>query len=343
MMQVQNMFSKAARSDQIVRGVSVLCARMILLVALLCLVGEPALAWGPKSCSKTSWAAFVACQNEARDDYWIARGNCYNVSDPEARAECFKEALSEFRDAVKECKEQREARLEVCEDIGEAPYDPALDPNDFVDPDNIGGSKPINQYFPLVPETQWVYVGNTDEGIETITVTVTNGTKEIEYPAESGLFFNCRVVRDVVELDGEVIEDTDDWYAQDDEGNIWYFGEISQEFEEGELVGIEGSWKAGVDYAKPGVIMWANPEIGKVYRQEFALGEAEDMGEVISLEGSAAVPAASCNGDCLQTADYTPIEPDVLEYKFYRPGTGLILEVDPETGDRVELTDFTAP
>lgn len=341
-MQEQNKLSKTARSDQIVRGAPVLCARMIFLVALLCLVSEPALAWSPKSCTKTSWAAFVACKKEARDDYWIARGNCYNLSDPEARGECREDALNEFREAEKECKEQREARLEVCEDVGEAPYDPEIDPDDFVDPTTITNAN-ANPYFPLVEGYNWVYEGETDEGTETITVTVTGDIKEIEYPPESGKIFQCAVVRDVVDLQGEVIEDTDDWYAQDDQGNVWYFGEIAQEFEEGELVGIEGSWKAGVDYAKPGIIMWADPEVGKVYRQEFALGEAEDMGQVISLTASAAVPAAACSGNCLQIEDYTPIEPDVLEHKYYSLGIGLILEVTPETGERVELTTFTTP
>jgi len=336
-MQEQNKLSKTARNDQIVRGVSVRCARMIFLVALLCLVSEPVLAWGPKSCTQTSWAAFVACQNEARDDYWIARGNCYNLSDPEARAECFKGALSEFREAGEECKEQREARLEVCEDIGEAPYDPEIDPANFVDPTKIGNVVDPNPYFPMVVGYWWVYEG----GDETITVTVTDETIDI-------LGVTCRVVTDVVKADGEVIEDTNDWYAQDKQGNIWYFGERSLATEDCDtcegLVKTDGSWKAGVDCAKPGIVMWKDPEEGKVYRQEFALGEAEDMAEVISL---ATLPTPSmddnlsfpCGGDCLQTGEYTPIEPDVLEYKFYKPGIGLVLEVDHESGDRVELTD----
>ena len=336
-MQEQNKLSKTAPSDQIVRGVSARCARIIFLVALLCLVSEPALAWGPKSCTQTSWAASVACQNEARDAYWIARGNCYNLSDPEARAECFKDALSQFREAGEECKDQRGARLEVCEDIGEAPYDPAIDPANFVDPTTISVSN-ANPYFPLVEGYNWVYEG----GDETITVTVTDETINIR-----GV--KCRVVTDVVEVDGEVVEDTNDWYAQDKQGNIWYFGERSLATEDCDacegLVKTDGSWKAGVDYAKPGIIMWAHPEEGKVYRQEFALGEAEDMAEVLSLTASATLDDASfsCSGTCLQTADYTPIEPDVLEYKFYKPGIGLVLEVDPETEERVELINFTTP
>jgi len=340
-MQEQNKLSKTARSDQIFRGVSVLCARMIFLVALLCLVSEPAVAWGPKRCTQTSWAAFVACQNEARDDYWIAAGNCYNLSDREARAECFKDALSERREAVEECNAQRQARLEVCEDVGEAPYDPEIDPDDFVDPTTITDAN-ANLYFPLVPGYHWIYGGETDEGTETITVTVTGETKEIEYPPESGKIFQCAVVHDVVYLNGEVIEDTDDWYAQDEFGNVWYFGETSQELEEGELVSIDGSWKAGVDYAKPGIIMFANPQahVEQVYRQEFALGEAEDIGKVKSFGGSVEVLGETYLSHVV-IEDTTPLEPDTSEDKFFAEGLGLYKEVNNETGEIVELISFT--
>ena len=189
-----------------------------------------------------------------------------------------------------------------------------------------------NRWFPLVPGTTWTYEG----GDETITVTVTEDTKEI-------LGVTCAVVRDVVEEDGEVIEDTNDWYAQDKAGNVWYFGEIARNFEDGELHDLDGSWTAGEESAKIGILVPANPTVGEVYRQEFALAEAEDMGEVLSLDGTESVPAAECSGDCLVTRDYTPIEPDAEENKYYAPGIGLILEVDTETGERVELVEMSAP
>ena len=161
----------------------------------------------------------------------------------------------------------------------------------------------------------------------------------------------CVVVNDLVEEDGVPIENTDDWYAQDALGNVWYCGEIAKNFEifegddpeEAELVDIDGSWKAGRDGAQPGIIMLALPQAGDVYRQEVALGEAEDAARVISTTGSAAVPAASCDGDCVVTRDFTPLEPDANERKFYAPGVGLILERDLESGDRVELVEFTPP
>ncbi len=147
------------------------------------------------------------------------------------------------------------------------------------------------------------------------------------------------MVNDVVEEDGEVVEDTLDWYGIDKRYNIWYFGEIALNFEDGELADIEGSWTSGVDGAKPGIIMKADPQVGDVYRQEFLLGDAEDMGEVLSLTESARVPYGAFD-NCLMTKDYTPIEPGVFEHKYYAPGIGPVLEVNPETGERVELVEI---
>ena len=142
---------------------------------------------------------------------------------------------------------------------------------------------------------------------------------------------------DLVVENGAAKEDTKDWYAQDVDGNVWYFGEISQTFEDGELAGIEGSWTAGVDGAKPGIVMKAAPAVGDVYRQEFSLGTAEDIAEILSLTGSTTVPGASCQGNCLVTKDFSPLDAGVFERKYYAPGIGSILEVNPKTGDRVKL------
>ena len=279
-------------------------------------------------CTNTSKAAFRGCQNAVRDDYWITIGICTNESNPEVREECKEEAkLVRNEDRVL-CGEQFEARQDICEDLGEAPYDPQIDPGMFVDPAEIGKTVAPNPYFPLVRGNKWVLKGGT----ETITDTVIEETKVI-------LGVTCATILDVVDDDGEVIELTKDWYAQDIYGNVWYFGEIAQDFEEGELISIDGSWKTGRDGDKAGIIMKAVPEVGDVYRQEFSLANAEDMGEVLSVTGTESVPAASCDGDCLVTKDFTPIEPDVFEHKYYAPGIGIILEVDMETGERVELVE----
>lgn len=300
------------------------------------------------NCTLTSKAALQACKNEAADDLWIAIGNCVNLSDPEERQECREEARFTQLEDLETCKEQYDARQEICSDLGQAPYDPELDVEDFVDPDSIGVNIEPNPYWPLVLGATWNYEGDTDEGLEKIEVTVTDDIKEIEYPEDSGQFFPCRVVRDIVTLvtdDGEeVVEDTKDWYAQDSDGNVWYFGEIALNYEDGEIVDVEGSWTAGVDGAKPGIVMWANPREGDIYRQEFLLGDAEDMALVLSTNaGKVEVYAGTYENYVLQTEEWTPIEPDVVEYKYYAPGVGMILEENPDTGEQVELIKVEFP
>jgi hypothetical protein len=207
-------------------------------------------------------------------------------------------------------------------------YDPMLDATDF------GG--PIdNPLFPLVPGTTRHYEGETEEGLETVEETVTNDGKMI-------LGITATVVHAQEFLDGELIEDTFDWYAQDDQGNVWYLGEDSSEIEDGEVVSTEGSWEAGIDGAKPGIIMQAAPQVGQRYYQEFDVGNAEDEAIVLSLNASVEVPFGEFDG-CLQTQDFTRLEPDANEHKFYCPGIGLVLEESPGDGTRIELVDIDEP
>lgn len=205
------------------------------------------------------------------------------------------------------------------------PYNPVTNPADFA-------AAAGNPLWPLVPGTRYVYRG----GDETIEVTVTGDTKQI-------LGVTNVVVHDVVSVDGKIIEDTYDWFAQDSAGNVWYFGETTKEHEDGQVVSTEGSWEAGVDGAKPGIVMHAaQPAIGSPYRQEYYVGEAEDMAEVVSLSESVTVPYGSFEG-CLQTREFTPLEPGVSEYKYYAPGVGLVLEVHVKSGSRMELIEVTTP
>ena len=211
---------------------------------------------------------------------------------------------------------------EECEEVDET-YQPVIDPASFV-------AVVDNSHFPLTPGTKWVYQ-NGDERIE---VTVTSDSKSV-------LGVPCVVVHDTVAIGGNVLEDTYDWYAQDVDGTVWYFGEDSTEYEDGEA-STEGSWEAGVDGAQPGIIMHAAPQVGSVYRQEYFACEAEDMGEVLSLNEAVTVPYGSFT-DCVKTRDYTPLEPDVNEEKYYCPGVGLTLEVDLTTGERTELIELVQP
>lgn len=203
-------------------------------------------------------------------------------------------------------------------------YDPEIDPGAFV-------ASIDNPLYPLIPGTIFTYVADA----ETVIVTVTDDTREI-------LGVTCTVVHDVASADGEVIENTYDWFAQDTAGAVWYFGEYTEEIENGEVVDTAGSWEAGVDGAKPGIIIPAHPIVGMVYRQEYYACEAEDKGEILALNATATVPFGTFSG-CLKTRDFTPLEPDVNEHKFYAPGTGLVLAMNANGTGREELVSIVAP
>ena len=187
-----------------------------------------------------------------------------------------------------------------------------LDPVDFT----AGSDHP---YFPLEPGTQWTFRETDEKGtVVNVVVTVSSETREITNGIEAA------VVRDTVTEDGELVEDTLDWYAQDGDGNVWYLGEDTAEFENGKLTSREGAWEAGVDGALPGIIMPADPAVGMSYRQEYYEGKAEDNGEVLALDQQAEVKAGHF-GDVLMTADTIALEPDILEYKLYAPGVGVVM------------------
>ena len=212
------------------------------------------------------------------------------------------------------------------------PTDPDYDP--MIDAADFGG--PIdNPLFPLVPGTTLHYEGVSEDGAESNDVIVTHETRQI-------LGITATVVRDVERIDGEIVEETFDWYAQDLAGNVWYLGEDSREFEDGQPAGSGGSWEAGVDGAQPGIIMLAEPTIGQRYYQEFFLGEAEDEGEVVAVGQSVVVPFGAFDG-CVATEDFTRLEPDERERKVYCPGVGLVLEESLDGEERNELVAIDAP
>ncbi len=176
-----------------------------------------------------------------------------------------------------------------------------------------------NRFWPMAPGTRWTYREIDEEGNEVVVVvTVSSETREIA----NGV--TAVIVRDTVTADGELIEDTFDWYAQDADGNVWYLGEDTAEFEGGEVTTTEGSWEAGVDGALPGVIVPADPVDGMRYRQEYYAGEAEDNGEVLSTEEQVEVPHGHFT-EVLMTKDTSTIQPEVLEYKLYAPDIGPVL------------------
>jgi hypothetical protein len=283
----------------------------------------------PRACTNTSRAALTGCLYDGLDDYWIGVGKCNNEKEPAERGECLEEAAAGLKEKRTECRAQRDARDGLCNALGEAPYDPRFEPEDFVDPTTIGGSVAPNPLFPLVAGRTLVYRAENEE----VRVEFTGDVRIVDDVP-------CMVVRDRVFVDGELEEDTLDWFAQDIHGNVWYCGEATAEYVDGFPVDTDGSFEADVDGARPGIIMKAAPAVGDVYRQEFDLDNAEDSARVISLTGTATVPAASCAGSCLVTEEFTPLDPDVLENKFYGPGIGLILESQPDGSGRLELVEI---
>ena len=202
-----------------------------------------------------------------------------------------------------------------------------LDPDDFT-------TVIDNPYWPMAPGNRWVYRETDAEGNEQrVEVTVTSETRTIQ-----GI--EARVVHDVVSEDGQPLEDTYDWYAQDDDGNIWYLGEDTKEYENGKVTSTAGSWEAGVDGAQAGILLPGEPEVGVSYRQEHYEGEAEDAAQVLSLDEKVTVPLGSF-ADVLMTKDYTPLDPKLVEHKFYARGVGPVLALTLAGGsDREELVRF---
>jgi hypothetical protein len=205
-------------------------------------------------------------------------------------------------------------------------YKPQINPLDFTDQID-------NPYFSLTPGTTFSYQSKTDEGTEVIKVIVTDKTKRV-------MGVTTLVVWDRVWLDDQLIEETYDWYAQDQEGNVWYFGEDSKEYKNGNVVSTKGSWEGGVNGALPGLIMKNKLTVGDSYRQEYYQGEAEDMAEVVSLNEKVVVPYGSFE-NCIKTKDWSALEPDVIEYKYYSPSVkNVVLETDADNTTRVELINI---
>jgi hypothetical protein len=192
-----------------------------------------------------------------------------------------------------------------------------------------------NPYWPMRRGSRWVYRETDNEGAkQRVVVTVTSRTKLMA----DGI--RARVVHDAVTVKGKPVEITDDYYAQDKAGNIWYFGEATTEYENGKPTSTEGSFEAGVDGAQPGVIMPAKPRVGLRYREEYYKGHAEDKARIVSLREQAEVPLGHYK-PVLMTRNINPLEPKSVEFKFYARGVGPVLAVGISGGsDREDLVRF---
>ena len=210
--------------------------------------------------------------------------------------------------------------------VGGEPYKPTIDPGNFQ-------TTVDNPYFPLVPGTTLKYEEKAGGQTSDNEVTVTADTKEI-------MGIKCVVVHDVVTAEGALKEDTYDWYAQDKQGNVWYFGEATKEFKAGGRVSHKGSWEAGVMGAQPGIIMPGEAKPGKAYRQEYSPHNAEDMGQVVAANESATVPAGTFSG-CVKTKDWSLLESG-SEYKWYAKGVGVV-RMQTTGGEMATLISIKRP
>jgi len=304
------------KGTQVERGTPVM-KPLFLLASLFAAL--PAALTADDFCASTSQKAFESCEHAADGDLALALAKCINVSDPAARDACTAQAWTDFRDARQTCRDLYQARQAACRKLGPDRYDPIINPGNFV-------SQITNRYFPLTPGTALIYEG----GGEHVDFFVTYNTRVI-------LGVTCVEVHDTVTNSaGEVIEDTRDWFAQDKQGNVWYFGENSQEIEGGLVVSLQGSWTGGVDGAKPGIVMKGAPRAHDFYRQEFLLEEAEDLAEVLSVSARRSFGSQSVE-NCVETAETSSIEPDALEQKFYAPNIGQVLTIDVRTNQQIPL------
>jgi hypothetical protein len=211
---------------------------------------------------------------------------------------------------------------------GGSSYEPVLNPADF-------STTIDNPYFPLPVGRVLVYRGVKDGQTQEDRVTVTDRTKLV---AEG---ITARVVTDVATHDGNLLEKTEDWYAQDKNGNVWYLGENTAAYSSNGKVDTSGSWEAGVNDAEPGLVMEANPQIPDAYRQEFLVGQAEDTAWIVDRGGSVSVPAGKFK-DVLTTLEATRVEPGLYDKKVYAPGIGIVSELalagETETADLVSVS-----
>jgi hypothetical protein len=301
-------------------------------------------------CQRSARDMLSACKSDLQGERYRTSANCRKLADGDERQACFEGARSAKKEESASCREVHKARNNACELLDEfRHHDPLLDPdNIFIHPDEVPGVFPPNPYVSIAAGHTYVLRAG-EEGEETVVVHVTDESREI-------LGAHCRVVLDVVveadSEDGEVtyeaVEVTDDWFAQDEPGNVYYCGEISRNFEDGLLRDIDGSFEAGLDFANAGELIRAFPSAGEAHRQEYALGDAED---ILQYVDAMTAPGADEGGDneafpcspdmCLKTFDFSPLEPESTEFKYYLPGTGFVLAVALEdgeiTGEREEL------
>lgn len=207
-------------------------------------------------------------------------------------------------------------------------YQPDTSPAKFSNPTNI-----THPYYPLTDGKVYRYEGQTSDGFEVVEERRLNVTRVVQ-----GI--TCVVSNFKAYLDGNLIEEAEDWFAQDNEGNVWYFGEEVDNYNpDGTLKDHGGSWEAGIDGARAGIIMPANPTPGLTYREEYYFDEAEDEAEILAINLDITIPYGHFT-NCIRTRNWTDLEPTVEEEKLYAPGIGLIKEINLKEGYEIVLTSI---
>lgn len=295
-------------------------------------------------CTQTADSMFDACKAGVTDDGLVGTAICINISDTKGRTGCLDVLAGSQAEATQLCEGQHDTRLAACGALGEGRYDPDFSPARF---DNPKRPSHPNPYFPLGVGKHWEYRTPTQVDM----VDIVNETKRI-----AGV--DCIVIKDQVFEGGLLHEATNDWYTPGKDGSVWYFGEETGEYEifkgdnpvKPELVSIDGTFKAGRDGAKPGIIALPSPKVGDVYLEEYALGDAEDVTEILSTTYSyghdpvldEGVPREAalrfCAGDCIVTKNYSLLEPGLFARKYYARGIGTLAEVE-NTGEVVQLVN----
>jgi hypothetical protein len=320
--------------------------RVLAALALFACAGTPwaqSLEAQGRYCSATANTILQSCKYEALDDYYKTRAGCINLTETTERLQCNSSATLARSEGLESCNEQLENRLAACQVLGEARYDPEVEPEQF---DANFAKVTLNPYLPLKIGNRWQYGGS-----EVVTVEVLNRTKLIDE-------LTCVVLRDRVFKEGKLVEDTDDWLAQALNGDVFYCGEEVKDYETfpgdrpalPELVSRDGSFKHDRDGDVGGTFFLGRPYVGAMYRQEFSIANAEDVAQVMSVNyryGMSPaldrnVPAALanflCAGNCIVTKESNLTEPGKFAYKYYARGIGFFLETKSDSDDVLRLT-----
>ncbi len=294
---------------------------VLLLLATLGFAAPVSVPSGSQGSERANSAWLSAAQHQAQADFWMHVAHC--LADPTVNVGCgIKDAYVEMRDANARASAIFRARESASAILGDVDYAPQIVSTEF-------STAITNPYFQHVTGRTLVWEKQTSAGLEHIESTLLGETKLVGGIA-------CRVVREHEKLDGVLVEDTYNWVAQHQNGAVWYFGELALGYNDGTLDTLDGSWRFGKGGAKPGILMMAAPALGDVYRQEFLLGSAEDIAQVVRVDQTVQVPAGTFE-HCVAIEEWDPLEP--LEYllKFFAPDIGMVLEIDALTGERSEL------